>query len=246
METEDQAQKSTGQEGAEGQQDTEATPTDQDQKQSSGDQTSTEPKTYQVGGRDLTADELFEKHTALEKDYTQKSQRLSKIERSFEEGARAEKASQEVAATQNISPEIREAVLGIVRPEMERELDRRMRTRDQQEYWNTSFSKLEQTWDGREGKPKFSDTDRQAIIDEMRDPSNRVYDPEVLYEKLHKAEIRDWEVKQALRKQRGTARTEKTGVTAAGREPPKKGAPKSLSDASDRFYKRLEQAAAAE
>ena len=239
METEDQAQKSTGQEGTK---ETEATPTDQDQKQSSGDQTSQQPKTYQVGGRDLSADELFEKHTALEKDYTQKAQRLAKIERSFEEGARAEKATQEVAQTQNVSPEIREAVLGIVRPEMEKELNRRMQARDQQAYWDTSFSKLEQSWDGREGKPKFSDTDRQAIIDEMRDPSNRIYDPEVLYEKLHKAEIRDFEVKQALKKQRGTTRTEKTGVTATGREPTKKGAPKSLSEASARFMERLKQA----
>ena len=232
METEDQAQTSTGQEGAK-----EATQPNQDQKQSQGDQTS-RGKTYQVGGRDLTPDELFEKHTALEKDYTQKAQRLAKIERSFEEGARVEKASREVAQTQNVSPEIREAVLGIVRPEMEKELNRRMQARDQQAYWDTSFSKLEQSWDGREGKPKFSDTDRQAIIDEMRNPSNRIYDPEVLYEKLHKAEIRDFEVKQALRKQKGTTRTEKTGTTAA-REPDKKTAPKSIGEASARLFERL-------
>lgn len=233
METEDQAQ-STGQEGAD-----EATQPDQDKEQSSGDQTSQEPKTYLVDGREMTADELYENRLAMGKDYTQKAQRLSKIERSFEEGARAEKATQEVAQTQNVSPEIREAVLGIVRPEMERELNRRMQARDQQAYWDSSFSKLEQTYDGREGKPKFSDADRQAIIDEMRDPGNRIYDPEVLYEKLHRAEIRDYEVKQALRKQRGTTRTEKTGVTATGREPTKKGAPKSLSEASARLYERL-------
>ena len=233
METEDQAQTSTGQEGAE-----EATQPNQDQEQSQGDQTSKESKTFKVGGRDLTADELFEKHTALEKDYTQKSQRLSEIDRASEEGARAEKATQEVAQTQNVSPEIREAIMGVVGPEMDKKLGQMMQARDQQAYWDTSFSKLEQSWDGREGKPKFSDTDRQAIIDEMRNPSNRIYDPEVLYEKLHKAEIRDFEVKQALRKQKGTTRTEKTGTTAA-REPDKKTAPKSIGEASARLFERL-------
>ena len=235
METEDQAQTSTGQEGAE-----EATQTDQDNEQSSGDQPSQEGKTYQVGGRDLTADELFEKHTALEKDYTQKAQRLAKVEQSFEEGARAEKAAQKVAQTQNVSPEIREAIMGVVGPEIDARVARITKARDQQAYWDTSFSKLEQAWDGRGGKPKFSDTDRQAIMDEMRNPSNRIYDPEVLYEKLHKAEIRDFEVKQALRKQKGTTRTEKTGATTS-REPDKRKSPKSLSEASDRLFKALGQ-----
>ena len=235
METEDQAQTSTGQEGA----DTAATQTDQDQEQSQGDQTSKESKTYQIGGRDLTSDELFEKHTALEKDYTQKAQRLAKLEQSFEEGARVEKATQEVAQTQNVAPEIREAVIGIVGPEIDARVDKIIKARDQQAYWDTSFNRLEQSWDGREGKPKFSDTDRQAIIDEMRNPTNRIYDPEVLYEKLHKAEITDWQVKQALRKQRGTTRTEKTGVTATGREPAKKAAPKSIGEASARLFERL-------
>ena len=241
METEDQAQTSTGQEGTDTQADT-ATQPDQDKKQSSGDQTSQEPKIFKVGGRELTPDELYEKHTALEKDYTQKAQRLAKLEQSFEEGARTEKASQEVAQTQNVSPEIREAVLGIVRPEMERELNRRMQARDQQARWDTAFSKLEQTWDGREGKPKFSDTDRQAIIDEMRSPNNFIYDPETLYEKFHKAEIKDYEAKQTLRKQRGTTRTEKTGVTATERKPASKGAPKSIGEASDRALERFKQA----
>ena len=238
METEDQAEESTGQEGAE--EKSEATPTDQDEKQSSGDQTSKEPKTYQVGGRDLTADELFEKHTALEKDYTQKSQRLSKIEQSFEEGARAEKAAREVVQTQNVSPEIREAIMSVVGPEIDARVDRITKARDQQAYWDTSFSRLEQTYDGREGKPKFSDTDRQAIIEEMRNPNNRIYDPEVVYEQLHKAEIQDWQVKQALKKQRGTTRTEKTGATTS-REPQKRKAPKSFGEASDRLFKRLER-----
>ena len=83
MESEDQAIGSTGQTGAEGNIEGEATQSDQDQEQSSGDQTSTKPKSYHVGGRDLTPDELYDKHVALEKDYTQKSQRLARMERSF-------------------------------------------------------------------------------------------------------------------------------------------------------------------
>lgn len=243
METEDQAQGSTDQVGAEGQQNTEATQTGQDQEQSSGDQTSLkQDKTYRVGGRELTPDELFEKHVALEKDYTQKSQRLSRIERSFEGGEVASKASQEVTANQNITPEVREAVLGIVRPEMEKELDRRMKARDTQAFYESKFDKLSRTWDGRDGRPKFDPgTDRDRIMEIMRDPDNRDYDPETLYEKLHKTEIRDWEVKQALKKQRGTTPTEKTGAPTSKRETPKKGAPKTLGEASARLYERLKQ-----
>ena len=241
METEDQAQTSTGQEGAETK-DTEATPTDQDQKQSSGDQTAQQPKTYRIGGRELTSDELYEKHSALERDYTQKSQRLAELERTSEVGAGADQASKKIVEAQNVAPEIREAVLGIVRPEMEKEFDRRLKARDQQAYWDSSFDKLSQTWDGKGGKPRFTDTDRQTITDEMRSPYNLIYDPTVLYERRHSAEIDDWKVKQALRKQKGTTPTEKTGAPTSERKPAKKGSPKSVGEASDRFYKRLGQA----
>jgi len=236
MSNEDQVDDSAGQTGAEG-----ADQDAQEHQQSSGDDKASE-KTYDyLDKKGLTADELHEEVKASQGSYTRMSQENKQMKEkleTFESGARATKATQDVAQTQNVSPEIREAIMGVVGPEIDARVSQITKARDQQAYWDSSFKTLEQTYDGREGKPKFSDTDRQAIIDEMRNPSNRIYDPEVLYEKLHKAEIRDFEVKQALRKQKGTTRTEKTGA-ATTREPDKKSAPKSISEASERLFKRL-------
>lgn len=214
---------------------TEATGSESTETQESqGEDTSTkdtQDKTYRVDGRDISADELFDKHSALGKDYSRKSNRLAELEKSYEGGAQTERAAK--AATQDVDPAISEYVLSVVRPE----LDKIDQNRRAVEALDRSFDKIASTWDGKDGKPKYdSESGRAELFDYISKPGSKVFDPEIAFEILHKEEIRDWEISQALKKQKGGVRTERTG-SSTERKPKRKQA-KSLREASDMFLAR--------
>jgi len=202
--------------------------------ESQGEDTSTkdtQEKTYRIGGRELTADELFEKHAALEKDYSRKSNRLAEIERAYQGGAQTERAAS--AVTESVPADVREAVLNIVQPEINKALQNRKSI----DALDQSFSNLEKTWDGKDGKPKYNPEDgRTEVMDYISRPGSKVFDPEVAFEILHKEEIRDWEISQALKKQRGGKQTERTGSSTERK--PKRKVAKSLREAGDMFIAR--------
>lgn len=211
--------------------------TSEDTQESQGEDTSTkdaQDKTYRIGGRDLSADELFDKHSALEKDYSRKSNRLAELEKSYEGGAQTERAAK--TATEDVPADVRAAVLDIVQPAIAKALQNRKSV----DALDQSFNNLAKTWDGKDGKPKYdSETGRTDILDYISKPGSKVFDPEIAYEILHKEEIRDWEISQALKKQKGGKQTERTG-SSTGQKPKRKVA-KSLREASDMFLARQDE-----
>ena len=236
MAEEDQETGSNDQTGADTQSDVqkdqekEADQKGQDKVQSTEDKTS-EPATYKVGNRELSADDLHKEYQSLQKDYTKKSQRLADVEKAFGEGAQTERAAR--GAAKEVPSDVREAIVDIVRPEIQREL----KAQRDSSALEQSFESLARTWDGAGGKPKYDpEADRTEILEYMGAPGSKVLDPQIVFEILHKEEIRDWDRKQALTKQKGGKQTEKTGGT--GERKPKRKQAKSLGEASDMFLER--------
>lgn len=230
----------------------EANQDSQDVEQSTDSNNQSADGTYVVGDRTLSADEVYKEYQNLQRDYTKKSQKLSEYEKSIEKdkrelGTGAESVEAARGMSRDIAKEVpqdvREAVVAIMEPEIEKRLDDRFQqftqTQRQTEEIKRSFERLEQKWDGSDGKPKFdSQDDKQSIINYMQ-KEGKVFDPEIAYEQLHKDEINDWRVKQALRKSSGGRKTEKTG---GGEQKPKRKTPKTLSEASEATLERLRNA----
>lgn len=252
----DEAQESTEETGAETSTDTTDTSVEdtanqdsQDTEQSTDSNNQSVSGTYQVGDRTLSADEVYKEYQNLQRDYTRKSQKLSEYEKTVQEdrdelgtGAKsveeARGMSKEIA--EQVPPDVREAVLAIVEPEMEKRLNERLQqftqTQQQTEEIKRSFERLEQKWDGSDGKPKFDpESDKEEIINYMQ-KEGKVFDPEIAYEQLHKDEVNDWRVKQAMRKSSGGRKTEKTG---GGENKPERKTPSTLREASKATLERL-------
>jgi len=233
-EQEDQDTQSTDEQGAE-----EATPENQDEVQSEDSKEA--PVTYRVDGKDLTPDELYQKHLDLRKGFTQTTQRISALEKKMSE--RADKSETTQKVLENVPDDVRSAVLEIVKPELNKilsERDRRIAAEERQREWDNKFEHLAKTYDGKGGKPKFNPvTDKERVLEYIQE-TGTVFDPIVAFEMMHKDEIRDYWVKQALSKKSGTAPTERTsgapGGSTLGRS---KKTPKTLSEASESAMRRL-------
>ncbi len=149
-------------------------------------------------------------------EFTRRSQKLRELEqrdREMTEREEAERLQREALDKVEVPPEVKEAVLAIVRPEVENTI----RTYSQQEQnkaaWDESFDKLGEKWDGTGGKPKYNDiADRERVFDYIEQSGYKISDPMTAWEKMHEEEIKDYWVKDALRKQKGRPLTEQTGT----------------------------------
>lgn len=72
---------------------------------------------------------------------------------------------------------------------------------------------LERQYDGADGRPAYN---RSEVEQFMRD--HGVYDPQIAYDQLHKAEILDWTIKQNEGKKKEPPYIEKPGSAATHRE----------------------------
>lgn len=216
----------------------------QDEEQSSKDTQAQAPKTYRVGGRDLSADELFDKHVALEKDYSRKSNKLSELEKSRETGATTEGPAK---ALKDLPPDVKATLdaysEAFVLPRVRQEFAQKSRADELRSSREKAFDELTKEWDGTDGKPKFEPSDKEEVLNKMSEPGAMVFDPRVIWERAHQAEITDWQVKQALKSQKGRPVTGRTGST----EPKPQGNKpvKSFKEAGKRLQARLAQAAEA-
>ena len=96
-----------------------------------------------------------------------------------------------------ISPEAQKALdqlsgIGVV---TEQKLETRIRSLEDRIVLDTEHSRLEQSLDGADGRPKY---DRKEVEEFMK--ARAIYDPETAYEKMHRDEIIDWHVKQSQQK----------------------------------------------
>ena len=171
-------------------------------------------------------------------EFTRRSQKLAEIERANKEiEARNKKTAEEsVAQNQllaNVDPSVKDAIVQIVSPVIQEALSRRDKeesVKRENEVFNNRLTELEKKY----GK-KF---DRVEILRKMQEPTNEIYDPEVLYQKLHWDEYLDEQIKAAMKGKSGGASTEDTS-TEAPRKPGDSAPPTSFAEASRRAVSRM-------
>lgn len=211
----------------------------QDQNQSDegqgkeGEAGSKQDKLYKTpDGRELNADQMYEEYGKLYPEFTRRSQKLSEYERKEKEAeaqanAEANKSVQE--KLKNVPPDVREAILGIVQPVIKDALTARERADEQRqrdEAFDKELSALEKEFPGGDGKPKF---DRKELIEAMRKPDNRNFDPRSKFWELRRKELTDYEIKQAMKGKSGGTATERTGHTDS--QKPDQKTPKTFAEA---------------
>ena len=227
--------------GAETQDTTETTDTgstDESETQSTSDaKSSGTERVYRVGGKDLTSDQLFDTYKELNKGFTQTTQRLSALEKESRRSSSVDDTSRAVNDELNIDPDVAMAIKGLVLPEVQKILEKNERIRESRTSMENSFKSLKDEWDGKDGKPKFNQEDRDWIISEMNLPDNRVFDAKLLWELKNRETIDDWRIKQTLRNRSGFGgMPERTGGT--GHTPPKGSSPKTIKEANASAFAR--------
>ena len=152
-------------------------------------------------------------------EFTRRSQQLSEY-RKAEEGRKAEaekdaRSSVEKSdALKGITPEVREAIIQIVSPELEKVRNDIASTSQQKEAdsaFDRQMETLEKEFPGSDGKPKF---DKVEVLREMQKEGNKNFDPRSLFKQVHEEEFLDLRIKEALKKQKGGTQTESTGKTS--------------------------------
>lgn len=174
-------------------------------------------RTYEDSfGNKLTADELYETYQKIIPNYTRVTQELADLRKASEVSSKqAEDSIRENKLLENVPPDVKEAIVSIVKPLIQEENQKKEEQRAQEEKnkaFEDELKKLETELDGKDGRPKF---DREKVIAKMMEKGNRVYDPRAQYYLMHQKELADWTIKQALKQQRGGRNAEET----SGQEP---------------------------
>lgn len=222
---------------------------DQDQ---TGTPTQEQPVTEQSTKSETPEKELFElpdgrkvDSSTLSKEwkenfypeFTRRSQQLADIKRTNQEAeARnkktAEESVQKSSLLENVDPSVRDAIVQIVSPVIQEALGQRDKA-EQVKRDNEVFDKRLTDLEKKYGK-KF---DRVEILRKMQEPTNEIYDPEVLYQKLHWDEYMDEQIKAAMKGKSGGTSTEST-ATDEPRKPGDTTPPKTWAEASRRAISR--------
>lgn len=189
-----------------------------------------------------TMDELYEYTQKLSPGFTRVSQENAELKRKLEEreATAQEAARQSIEQNElleNVDPKVQEAILQIVQPAIAKALQAKeieAQQKAQDEAFKAELDRLEEKYPGGDGKPKF---DKTVVLAAMRDPNNRIYDPEVKFYQMNKDKIDDWTIQQALKQKSGGIKTERTGGDTE-RKPETK-TPRSFEEAGQAFLNRL-------
>jgi len=214
----------------------------QDEKQSKEGKSEQENLLETPDGRKVPPEELarlWKEHFYPE--FTKKSQRLKELEDSAKqwETKAADDARQAVADNdllKDVDPSVREAIIKIVEPVLEsrfKQLDQKRSEEEADAVFERELSALEKEYSGGNNLPKF---DREKVLNAMREPGNRIFDPREKFTQMHKKEFNDVLVREALKKQKGGVETESTG---GGSNKPEGKTPKTFDDAVKAFTSRL-------
>jgi len=202
------------------------------------------PKLFKMpDGREMSADDLYKEHTEkLLPEFTRRSQKLKEFERKESEakqqaGDAARKQVEDNDLLKNVSPDVKEAIMKIVEPQIKQALQAKEQESLQvqkEKAFENELGDLEKKWDGKNGLPKF---DRAKVISAMQDPNNRIFDPESKFRQMHEKEFTDHLIESALKKGKGGLKTEMTGSNQDRK--PDAHTPKTFSEASSSFLQRL-------
>lgn len=204
-------------------------------------------KAYKVmtpqGEREFkTMDELYEYASKVSPNFTKISQENAELRRKIEEReASAQRTAQEAVAAnpllENVDPNVRDAIVQIVQPvisEALKQKDLEAQKRAEDEAFKAELDSLEREFPGGDGRPKF---DKMEILQAMKDPANRVYDPKLKFYELYRGQLEDALIKQALKDKSGGINSERTGGTAPTK--PESKPPTSFEDAARNAFERL-------
>jgi hypothetical protein len=176
-------------------------------------------------------------------EFTRKSQQLSK----YNEAEKASKAKAEEQARSEINKDdalskvphdVREAIVKIVTPVIEarfKAVDEANAQTQREKAFDAELKSLEEKYNGKNGISKF---DRSEVLRAMKDPNNRIFDPEAKFKDLHASEFMDIAIKEALKKQTGGNRTESTGSLSDNKDANKK-TPSTFAEAGKALLERL-------
>ena len=188
-------------------------------------------------GRKLAGDALKDEYLKLNSEFTKRSQKLADIERQNQETeARnkrtAEESVQKSSLLEDVDPTVRDAIVQIVSPVIQEALGQRDKAEEAKrsnEAFDKRLGELEKKYPG-----KFN---RVEILRAMQEPANEIYDPEVLYQKLHWDDYMDEQIKAAMKGKSGGVTTESTS-TEAPKKPGESSTPTTWSEASKRAASR--------
>lgn len=206
-----------------------------------GEEVAEKPKTYKTpDGRELTPDQIYEEYNKLHPEFTRRSQKLAEYERrATEEKERNSKEIDESLSKNklledldpNVKLVITELAKQVAGETIEDRLSRERSERERAERQSKFDKRLEEL------EKKYPDFNRLEVLKKMQDPDNEIYDPEVLYQRLHWDTYLDSEVKKAMKQKAGGVTTESTS-TQAPRKPSESQNPSSWSEASKRALSR--------
>jgi hypothetical protein len=157
---------------------------------------------------------MYEEYGKLQPEFTRRSQKLSEYERKEREATEQANISAQRSVDEklkSVPPDVRAAIVGIVDPVIKQALATEKQKESQRlrdEAFEKELSSLENKYPGGDGKPKF---DRHTLIEAMRNPANRNFDPESKFYELNRKSFTDWEIKQAMKGKSGGSATERTG-----------------------------------
>jgi predicted NAD-dependent protein-ADP-ribosyltransferase YbiA (DUF1768 family) len=176
-------------------------------------------------------------------EFTRRSQKLAEIERANRETETRNKKTAEESISQNklledVDPSVRDAIVQIVSPVIQEALSKKDKEAELKQS-NAAFEKrlddLTKKYPGGNGLKKF---DKIEILREMQKPTNEIYDPEVLYQRLNWDSFLDYQIKTAMKGKASDVTTEDTSVESP-KKPGETGKPSSWSEASRRAASRI-------
>ena len=171
-------------------------------------------------------------------EFTRRSQKLSEFQKTEQERQAQAETEARKTVGDKVAPEVREAIVNIVKPEFlawQNEQERLQAQREEDRQFEQKLSDLEAKYDGKNGLPKF---DRIEVLRAMQEKSNKNFEPSEKFYGLHREEFEEAKVKEALKKKSGSLSTEATGQESE-RKPEGK-TPRTFSEASTRAYSRLQ------
>lgn len=171
-------------------------------------------------------------------EFTRRSQQLAEIKRQEAETEARNKRTAEESVSQNkllenVDPTVRDAIVQIVSPVIQEALGQRDKAEElkrSNEAFDKRLNDLEKKYPGKFNKIE--------ILKAMQDPANEIYDPEVLYQRLHWDTFLDEQIKAAMKGKSGGVTTESTS-TEAPKAPGESTPPTSWAEASRRAMSRI-------
>lgn len=173
-----------------------------------------ETSTEEESSEDTSTEEVSEeqpKPRTADARINELTGKIKELEEKLEAKGTEETRTPMPSTEAKVTPEVQRAIeqlknLGFVSKD---ELEEKIRTVEDRSVLNSEHIRLSNAYSGSDGRPKY---DKGEIEKFMRNRS--VYDPEIAYYELHRAELLDWELKKADEKKKKQPYVESRGQSS--------------------------------